>query len=224
MATASSNWRAEAAAILVKDLAIEYRTRYALTSLGMFALITLVTISYVAGPQADAKVESALLWVVLYFAALTGLSRAFVAEEDARTADGLRLSASPTAVYLGKLAFNALLLLLLALLLVPGFGLLMQLTVKSPGLLVASLAAGCWGLAATLTFTGALVAQARGRGALGAVVAFPLVAPLLSMAVMAGAAAIAGDAGWSLVRGLVSFSGIMTVMAVLLFEAIWTAG
>jgi heme exporter protein B len=215
---------AQAGAVLAKDLVIEYRTRFALTAVLLFAVTTLVTVSYTVGQQAGAVLQAALLWIVLYFAALSGLTRTFVAEEDGRTADALRLSAGGVAVFSGKLAFNLLLLVVLAALLVPGFGLLMGLQVAAYGLLVAALATGCWGLAAVLTFTAALVAQARARGALGAVVAFPLVAPLLPMAVGAVAAAITGDPqGWAAVRGLAAYSGIMTVAGVLLFDSIWTA-
>jgi heme exporter protein B len=224
MAAASSNWAAEAAAVLRKDLKVEYRTRYALCAIGLFALTTLAAVSFAVAGHASPEVQAALLWIVLYFAALSGLTRTFVAEEDGRTADALRLSADGTSVFVGKLAFNLLLLLAMAVLLVPGFALLMAAKVADPWLLAAILTAGCWALAAVLTFTAALVSQARARGALGAVLAFPLVAPLLQMAIGATAAALTGDGGgWGGVRGLVSYGGIMTVVAVLLFDSVWNA-
>lgn len=218
----SSGWPTEAAAIFIKDLRVELRTRYALTAILLFAVICLTAISFSVQDQGGWQLQSALLWLVLLFSSLTGLMRAFVVEEDARTADMLRLSASPLAVFVGKLAFNALLLAVLVLVLVPGFCLFMHSTFQDVPLLLVTLLVGCWGLSTVLTFTAALVSRARAQGALGTVLAFPLLAPLLKMAIGAGAAALSGSAeGWVYIRALVSFSGIMTVAAVLLFESIW---
>lgn len=209
--------------MLRKDLAVEYRTRYALSAVTLFAVTCLVAVSFTAGPQAGAGIQAALLWLVLLFASLSGLARSFVAEEDGRTADTLRLSAAPAAVYLGKLAFNYLLLLFLTGLLVPGYVLFMAVTWRDGGLLAALLLIGCWGLAAVLTFTSALVARARARGALGPVVAFPLLVPLLFMAIAATTAAIDGTGeGWYHVRGLTAFAGIMTTVGLLLFDTVWS--
>lgn len=224
MALGSCGWAAEAAAVLGKDLAVEYRTRYALTAVGLFAITTLVAVSFTAGPQAGADIQAALLWLVLLFAALSGLARSFVAEEDGRTADSLRLAGSAAAVYLGKMAFNLLLLWVLCAILVPGYVLLMDVRWADPALLLATLALGGWGLAAVLTFTSALVARAQARGALGTVVAFPLLIPVLVMAIQATTAAIDGTGdGWFAVRGLFAFAGIMTTVAVLLFDLVWNA-
>ena len=215
---------AAALAVLRKDLLVEFRTRFALAAIGMFALTTLVAVSFAVGLGMTEAVQAALLWVVLYFAALSGLTRGFVAEEDGRTADALRLAANGTAVFWGKLVFNLLLLAALAVLLVPGFAVLMGARVAAPGLLVAALAAGCFGLTAALTFTAALVAQARSRGALGAVVSFPLVAPLLKLSIDATQAAMVGNAqGWGTVTTVAALGGIVTIVAVLLFDSVWTA-
>ena len=53
---------------------------------------------------------AALLWIILFFAATSGLARVFVKEEDAHTAKTLRLAARPLAVFAGKLLFNLILL------------------------------------------------------------------------------------------------------------------
>ncbi len=236
MATASSSLAADrpgppgvltqAWAVLVKDLRVEFRTRLALAAVVLFALTTLVAVGFAVGPGSSASVQAALLWIVLYFAALTGLTRAFVGEEEARTADGLRLAAGGSAVFVGKLAFNLLLLAVLALLLVPGFVLLMGTRVADVGLLVGALVAGGAALGSALTFTGALVAQAHSRGTLGAVVSFPLVAPLLKLAMDATQAAFlggAGSGGWAAVTSAAALGGIVTVLAVLLFDTVWSA-
>lgn len=224
MPTASSAWAREAAALLRKDLAVEFRTRYALSAVALFALTTLVAVSFTTHDQAGESIKAALLWLVMLFAALNGLTRSFIAEEDGRTADGLRLAAGATGVYVGKLAFNLLLMWALGALLVPGFTILMDVHPTQPLLLAGVLFCGGWALAAVLTIVAALVARARSRGALAAVLGFPLAVPLLVLAIN-GTAAAFGDptGGWQNVQGLLAYAGIMTVVALSLFEVVWTA-
>jgi len=77
----------------------------------MFALTTLVAVSFSIGSFRIEESErpflyAVLLWIILVFSALSGLSRSFVKEQEAGTMDILKLSARPQAVFLGKLFFN----------------------------------------------------------------------------------------------------------------------
>ena len=77
-----------------KDLQAELRTRYALGAVALFAVTTLVAVSSaLAGAAVRSEVKAGLLWIVLLFAALSGLARVFVREEEAGTAPLLRLLA-----------------------------------------------------------------------------------------------------------------------------------
>ena len=74
--------------------------------------------------------KAALLWVVLFFAAFSGLAHVFTHEEETNTATALRLSAPPGAVYAGKLAFNLTVLGVVALVITPIY---MLMTGSRPG-------------------------------------------------------------------------------------------
>ena len=68
-----------AAAVFVKDLRSEWRTRVALNALLLFAFSVLILVGYAVGPTRLALedrpvVNSVLLWIVLFFSAMTGLS------------------------------------------------------------------------------------------------------------------------------------------------------
>lgn len=219
-----SGWVAEAGAVLRKDLAVEFRTRYALSAVGLFGVTCLVAVSFTVQAQSSVKLQAALLWLVLLFSSLSGLARSFVAEEDGRTAESLRLAGAPTAIYAGKMAFNLLLMLALCAVLVPGYMIMMQVTWRDPLLLVATLGCGAWALSAVLTFTSALISRAHARGAVGPVIAFPLLVPILVLAMDATAAAIDENAaGWYPVRGLAAVAGIMTTVALLLFDQVYSS-
>jgi heme exporter protein B len=61
-----------------------------------------ITQAYPGTSFARASILSALLWITLFFSAMAGLPRAFVKEEEMRTAAALRLAARPSAVLAGS--------------------------------------------------------------------------------------------------------------------------
>ncbi|HEY4561473.1 MAG TPA: heme exporter protein CcmB, partial [Thermoanaerobaculia bacterium] len=195
----ASTWAAEAMAVFAKEWRVEFRTRYALSSLGLFAFTTLVVVSVSLGPigvslAQGTAVLPVLLWIILLFSAAAGLPRAFVHEEETQTATALRLAATPSALFCGKLLYGLTLTLALEVLITPLYVAMTSLTVKSPGLLAGVLAAGGFGLAAGSTLVAAIIAQARSKGTLFAVLAFPVLLPLLLIAVELTRGAVAGDA------------------------------
>ena len=223
-----SRWLAEAAAVFLKDLRAELRTRVALSTLGLFALTTLAAVSYTIGPYRIAAGDrpfllAALLWIVIFFAAMAGLDRSFVKEEEGHTAPLLRLSAAPLAVWAGKLLYNAALLYVLMAALVPLYCGLMGLSVASPGALVAVLGVGGYALAVTTTMVAAIIARAMTRGALFPVLSIPLLLPLLILAIEGTRAAAEGstDVVLATLRAVGSFGGMMTVLSLLLFPVVW---
>lgn len=218
-------WAAEAAAVFVKDWRSELRTRYALNTLGLFALTTLVVVSFALGPIGASPlapaVLPAILWIILLFAATAGLPRLFVAEEETHTATALRLSATPSALFCGKLAYGLALIAALEVLTTPLYLAMVQMPVASPGLLVATLAIGGFGLAVASTLVATMVAQARGRGTLFAVLLFPVLVPLLIMVVALTRQAVAGEPAGVALPQLLLYDASVTVAALMLFPAMW---
>jgi heme exporter protein B len=220
---------AGARAVLVKDVRTEWRTRVALSALFLFAFAVLVLVGYAVGPtrlspEDRPPVNSVLLWIVLFFSAMTGLARIFVREEETGTAAALRLRAAPHAVFLGKLLANSLLLLVLMLFVVPIFLAMMSFDIQCPALLVALLLLGGIGLTSASTFVAAIVAKASAKSTLFAVLATPLLLPPLVAAVMGTrVAATEADlsAGFDFLKLLFAYDGVMTTAAFLLFDAVW---
>ncbi|MHB8799789.1 MAG: heme exporter protein CcmB [Thermoanaerobaculia bacterium] len=218
-----------AAAVFVKDLKTEWRTRVALNALLLFAFSVLVLVGYAVGPtrltlEDRPVVNSVLLWIVLFFSAMTGLSRAFVNEEETGTAAALRLTAPPASVFLGKLLANLALLAVVMTVVVPLFLGLMSFGIAAPGLFLAVLALGGVGIAAASTFIAAIVSKTAAKGALFAVLATPLLLPPLVAAVTGTRiAATEPDlaAGLDVVRLLFAYDGLMVTASFLLFDAVW---
>ena len=222
----TSTWAAEAVAVFAKEWRGEFRTRYALNTLGLFAFTTLVVVSVSLGPLGVSLAQGTavlpvLLWIILLFSAAAGLPRAFVHEEETQTATALRLAATPSALFCGKLLYGLTLTLALELLVTPLYVAMTSLTVKSPGLLAGVLAAAGFGLAAGSTLVAAIIAQARAKGTLFSVLAFPILLPLLLIAVELTRMAVAGDPADVALLQLLLYDASVTVAGFMLFPVVW---
>ncbi len=225
----ASSLLSESLAVLGKELTSEVRSRVALNAIGLFGITTLVVVAYQIGPYQIQEKDrpyllSALLWVILFFAATSGLARVFVKEEDAHTAKTLRLAARPLAVFAGKYLFNLILLAALFTLIVPLYCALMGYEVRGLAGLVLVLAAGAVALSAASTIVAAIISRASGSTTLFAILSVPLVLPLLVMLIQ-GTRAAAGSVELAAVlpalQGIVSLGGALLIVSVFLFPVVW---
>ncbi len=213
-------------AVCAKDATQELRRRVATLAVLFFAATALALVSYAIGPfglpEGDRPpLQAALFWIILFFAAATGLPRAFVQEEETGTGLALRKTLSGSLVLAGKALFNFGLFLAIAAVVVPGFLLLLDWKVTEPGTLAAVVLFGGYGLAVVSTFLSALTARAGQKNVLFVLVAFPLVLPLLLTAIAATLAATRGGDSWTALRVLIAYDGAASCAAYLLAEAAW---
>lgn len=217
---------AAAFAVFRKELQTELRDRAALNATLLFSVAGLAIVAYGVGPAVlPAVVQSALLWVVLFFAAFSGLAHVFTHEEEAGTSAFLRLTADAHAVYLGKLLFNLLLTALIALITVPAGLVAVSASPDRPWVFAAVALAGVLALATSATVVAAIIARAQGRGALFGAVGLPLLLPVLLIAVDATKNTlepemIAGLAGREIL-GLCAFAVMVIAASWLVFPAVW---
>ncbi len=212
-----------ARAVFLKDWRGEWRVRAALNAIVLFAIAAPIALSFsVARQHLEPETQGGLLWAVLLFAALVGLSRAFVKEEENGTAHLLKLSCPPQAVMWGKAAFNLTLLVATQIAAVPIFMVLLGAKPFLPGALFLVLLLGDLGLAGVATLLGAMAAQTRSRGALFAAIAIPILLPLLVAAGEATAIAFGkpGDVNVPL-QMLAAYDAAMLAAAWMLFDFVW---
>ncbi|MEA4883542.1 MAG: heme exporter protein CcmB [Clostridia bacterium] len=223
--TSSSHSVREALAVLSKDLRSEFRTRHAISSLLLFAITSLAVVSFSVSPYSlDADAQGAFLWIVLFFSAMSGLSRSFVKEEESHTVMALRLAASSDSVYIGKLLFNIVIQAAAGVIAAPLFLLLMDIRPAQPGLFAASVALGTIAMASSSTIIAAMISRANSKGALFAVLAFPISLPGLASAIRSTSISLrGGQAGAASgdIRILLAYSVLMIAASLLLFDFVW---
>jgi heme exporter protein B len=223
-ASASSFMR-PALAVLTKDIKCEARGKHAFGSILLFAVTSTIAVSFsLQSFGAKPAVSSSLLWLVVYFSAMSGLSRSFVHEEETFTAGTLKMAACPNAVYLGKLAFNWLTLTAVQIVAVPLFMMLMNCPVAKPWTLISILLLGGLGLSAGATMAAAMVSRAVVKGALFAVICFPLLVPVLAASIRGSS--IAMDTHSTAIAAsdtklLICYCGVVIVASLMLFKFVW---
>jgi heme exporter protein B len=227
LAIAGFGWWRDVTAICRKEIQSELRTRYALNAILLFAVTTVTMVGLAtAGGGVPARLQAPLFWLVVFFSAMSALSQVFVKEEETGTVMVLRLVARPDAVFFGKLLFNLMLLALLQALIIPLFLLLVGMRIVDWPVFLASVVLGTVALAGATTIVAAIVARASARGALFAVLSFPLLLPLLVAAIGATQAALdpVGASGAAAeFKLLIAYGIAMLTASWLLFEFVWEA-
>ena len=136
------------------------------------------------------------------------------------------MTADPTPVYLGKLGFNFALLALLQVIIAPLFFVLTDAVLAHPILFIIVVVLGTVGLAGAATLIAAIISKAGVKGALFAVLSFPILLPLLIGLIGATMKAFSESpegfgAASSELQLLVSYAVIMITASILLFEYVW---
>ena len=213
-------------ALFMKEFRSEVRTRYALNALFMFVITTLAIILFAIGNEnASPEILSGVLWIIIFFSTMSGLSRTFISEEERGTAATLQLIARPLTVYVGKLFFNIGLLLgmnLLTIVLYLVF--ITNFTVRNYEVFILTMMLGTLGLAATSTILAAVIAKANTKGTLYPVLSFPILLPLLLSVINATKISVEGGAFVEAVsefQVLISYLVVILTASYLLFDFIW---
>ena len=221
-------------AVFLKEVRTEWRTRVALSGVGLFVIGALLLLGLgLREAKVDMRgdVQGALVWILALFTAATGLGRAFVQESERGTALALRLYARPTDVWVGKFAFNTALLLVLNAVTAPMLFSILPVKQVNVGIVSCVLALGTVAIAAVFTMMSALVAQTTARGGLLAALAFPVLVPAFQAGLNGTKAALGiglesiSRSAWQVASGDLMVLGIYAAatitLSLWLFEFVW---
>lgn len=209
-----------------KDWHSELRTRYAINALAMFILVTISVILFSIGNEKISEyLTGGLLWVVIFFSAMSGLSRAFVSEEERGTTLTLQLIASPSTIFSGKLLFNVLLVFLMNIAITILYSALFEsFIIKSFEVFLIAFVLGNIGIAVSSTIIAAIISKASSKGTLYPVLSFPILLPLILTLLELTKFAMDGDTisdSFVEIAVLVCYDVIMLTASYLLFDFIW---
>ena len=212
--------------LVKKDLRTEFRTKHTITSMLLFSGITLLVFSYVVGLYVKSvpDIGPAILWIILIFTGMIGLSRAFVREKELGTLEGLKLAPiSPEEILIGKIIYNFILMLIVTVILFPLFIVFLNFPLEGGvALSLFLLALGNLGFVIVGSAISVVVMNAKARELLLPVVMFPVLFPVILASVMALNRVLVDGATFIDITGEVkiisAYAGIMLVISLLTFE------
>jgi heme exporter protein B len=183
--------------VLWKDVVTERRSKATLNALLFFSLLLLFVFQFTLGGDRERLTAAlpGLLWLGFVLAGLVGLGRTFLLERENDCWDGLLLApGDKSAIYLGKVAGNLVLMLVVEAILLALFALFFNVDVAGalPALTLVMLL-GTVGFAAVGTLFAAMTAHVRAREVLFPVLLLPVAIPVLLASVKATEAALGGE-------------------------------
>jgi heme exporter protein B len=213
--------------VLWKDVVTERRSKATLNALLFFSLLLLFVFQFTLGTDRERLVGAlpGLLWLGFILSGLLALGRTFLVERENDCWDGLLLApGDKSAIYLGKVAANLLLMLVVEAILLALFAFFFNVDVaRALPALALILPLGTLGFAAVGTLFAAMTAHVRAREVLFPVLLLPVEVPVLLGAVKATEAALAGEplsavAQW--LQLLVAADVVYLVAGLLTFDAL----
>ena len=162
-------------------------------------------------------------WIIFLFASVNAIAKSFLQESE-EVQFYLYTLASPQAIFLAKAIYNFVLLLVLEVLAYLVFVILFDNPVTNYGVFALTLVLASGGFASALTMISGIVAQARGSASLMAILSFPVVLPILLLALNLMSEAMQGVGVmdvWKSLLVLLLANMIINSLGFLLFPYIW---
>jgi len=185
------------AAIVFKDVAIEYKNKEAFSSMLLFGLLVVVVFSFAFEGAEREMLAPGMLWVAYSFAGILGLNRSLSVEIDNDCLQGLLLAPlSRGDLYLGKVLGNLAFTLLAELVILPLFVILNNLNFDLTLLWIAGITLlGTLGFVAIGTTLSLISAQTRMKEVMLPVLQIPMTFRVILSAVQATSLAMSDDRG-----------------------------
>lgn len=212
--------------LLRKELRLELRSRETLVGVVMY-MVSTVYVCYLNFKELDAVATwNALLWIIVLFTAFQAMARTF-RHEPPRVQLYLYTLVSPEQLILAKLVFNALFMGVLSLLALGCLVLFLGdavLSAANMGAFVTGLVVGAMALGAGLTLISGIAVKTGNNVGLTAVLAFPVLIPVLLVLRDITFSALQGQAFAEIVGKLGLLGGITVLilgLSYLLFPYLW---
>src|SRR5919199_507066 len=163
--------------LIKKDLLLEIRQQYTFYGVLLYVAST-IFIVYLSMGEPEEVVWNALFWVIQLFVCVNAVAKSFLQDSKGRMLYYYSIAGARDFI-LSKLAFNAMLMLLMSLLSLFIFTLLLGNPLIHLFQFIGISFLGGFGLSLIFTFLAAIAAKAQQQAALMAIMGFPIIIPQL---------------------------------------------
>jgi heme exporter protein B len=212
--------------LVKKEFVLELRRKAVISGIGLY-LVSIIFICYLTFSLRQNSINeatwSALFWLSILFAMVNGIAKSFIGEKRGTLIYYYSI-ASPQAIIISKIIYNAVLSLFLS---IGGyflFSLFINNPIQDQPLFLLTLLLTSFGFSASLSLISAIASKTNNSNILMAVLSFPVIISLLLMAIKITKNALDGLAfsdSQDELLNLVAINFIMVALAYLLFPYIW---
>ena len=208
--------------LIKKDLLVDFRQKYVVAGIALYIFTLTYTVYLAFNNVITPAIWNALFWLNLLFSSVTGLSRSF--SQEAHRSYYYYFLAKPIHILTAKLIYYGLYEFVLVVLLTWVFNLFLGFPIENPSLFLVNLLVGAIGLAVCFTLIASIVAKTDNGSHLMPILAFPVIIPVLLIAVTNSRkivfGASLGDISANLLV-LICFNVIIIALSFLLFPYSW---
>jgi len=211
---------------LYKEFLMEWRQKYALNGIILYTVST-IFICYLAfsirGASMSPNVWNTLLWIIVLFSAINAIAKSFLQESDRRNVYYYSIT-SPLAIIIAKIIYGMILMSVLVSLALLVYSVLLGNPVDDLLLYIFVLFTASLALSSMLTMLSAIASKAGNNSMIMAILSFPIVAPVILMAIKASKNAMDGLArseSMDEILVLIALNVIIITLALLLFPYLW---
>ncbi len=174
----------EVLALLKADILLEWRNRTAINGILLY-LTSIVFICYLSFNYQNNLISgatwNALFWIIILFSAVNAVAKSFIQVSPGRILYLYTIS-SPQGIILSKIIYNSLLLILMGIIGFLFYSLVLGNPIANISLFLYNLILASVGFSAILTMVSGIAAKANHSTVLMAILSFPVILPLLFMA------------------------------------------
>jgi heme exporter protein B len=212
--------------LLRKEFILELRRKSVISGIALY-LVSLIFICYLTFSLRHNSINeatwSALFWLTILFSVINTVAKSFIGENRGLTIYYYSI-ASPQAIIISKIIYNAILCFLLSLAGYLLFLLFIGNPVQDISLFLVTLALTSIGFSGALTLISSIASRANNSNILMAVLSFPILIGILLMAIRITKNVLDGIeryASYDELLNLAAINCILLVLAYMLFPYIW---
>lgn len=209
-------------ALIQKDVTIEWRQRYAINGILLHAISSTMVV-FLSVKMLNAPTWNAIYWIVLLFSSVSAVAKSFVAESTGRQLYYYGI-VSAQQLIVSKLIYNAVLTTFLAMLCLFTYSLFLGFPVQNTAYFLLIIGLGGIGFSSTFTLLASIASKSGNGNLLMPVLSFPVIIPLLLVAIKAAKKAVDGIDPSLITKDLlvlVAINTLIITLSYILFPFLW---
>ncbi len=208
--------------LIKKDLLLEIRQQYTFYGVLLYVASTIFVV-YLSMGQPEEEVWNGLFWVIQLFVCVNAVAKSFLQDSKGRMLYYYSVAGARDFI-IAKLAFNAMLMMLMSLLSLFVFTILLGNPLIHVFQFIGISFLGGVGLSLIFTFLAAIAAKAQQQAALMAIMGFPIIIPqllLLGRIAKATFSPVLQAGLTQMVLLLIGLDMLIILLAIILFPFLW---